>query len=58
MTITLLGEHHYFDLPGAYGPGSTTLLFNERDEKKKQLCSSKGIHLVCVPFWYEICPMK
>ncbi len=52
LFLLSLGEHHYFDLPGAFGPGSTTMIFNERDEKKKQLCASKEIKLVCIPYWY------
>ena len=27
---------------------------NERDEIKKRICALKGIHLVCIPYWYEI----
>ncbi len=50
----LLGEHHYFDIPDAYGPSSTSMIFNERDEKKRLLCASKGIKLVCIPYWYAL----
>jgi hypothetical protein len=48
-----LGEHHYFDIHKAYGPGSKAQIYSERDEKKRQLCEEKGINFVCIPYWYE-----
>jgi hypothetical protein len=48
----LLGEHHYYDIHTAYGTGSTSKMFFERDQEKKQMCISKGVSLVYIPYWY------
>jgi hypothetical protein len=48
----LLGEHHYIDLHNAYGTGSTSNMFFERDQEKKKMCIEKGISLVYIPYWY------
>jgi hypothetical protein len=46
------GEQHYYDIYNAFGPGSTTKMFYERDQEKKEMCNRKGINLVCIPYWY------
>jgi hypothetical protein len=48
----LLGEHHYYDIHTAYGTGSTTKMFFERDQEKKRICQEKGVYLVSIPYWY------
>jgi hypothetical protein len=48
----LLGEHHYYDSHTAYGTGSTSKMFIERDEEKKRMCLEKGVSLISIPYWY------
>jgi hypothetical protein len=53
LFIYFLGEHHYYDVHNAYGLGSTSKMFFERDQEKKKLCAEKGVFLVCIPYWYS-----
>ncbi len=46
------GEQHYNEFCDAFGPGGTLALYANRDLKKKQLCASRGIELVAIPYWY------
>jgi hypothetical protein len=52
ISVNLLGEHHYYDTHTAYGSGSTSKMFNERDQEKKKMCLEKGVSLICIPYWY------
>jgi hypothetical protein len=52
IIINFLGEHHYYDIHTAYGTGSTSNMFFERDQEKKRMCIEKGISLICIPYWY------
>lgn len=54
----LIGEQHYYDHHEAFGPSGTTALYLERDLKKKKLCTSRGITLVSIPFWYGPFPFS
>ena len=52
LLLIVIGEHHYYDVNNAYGTGSTSQMFIERDEEKKKMCFEKGVFLVCIPYWY------
>lgn len=53
LALEYQGEHHYYDLHTAYGTGSTSKMFFERDQEKKNMCLDKGITLVCIPYWWN-----
>lgn len=46
------GEHHYYQLNKAYGPGFEQLEL-ARDRVKAELCRQHGIALVLVPYWWD-----
>jgi hypothetical protein len=52
LALEYQGEHHYYDIHSAYGTGSTSKMFHERDQEKKRMCIEKGVFLICIPYWY------
>jgi hypothetical protein len=48
-----LGEQHYYNMDGAFGPNGSTALYSERDFAKISLCKERGITMILIPFWYD-----
>ena len=44
------GEHHYQDIP-AFGPVE---LYRSRDLEKLEFCKNNNIHLIIIPFWWDL----
>lgn len=45
------GEHHYYNVDGAFGPNGTSSLYSDRDSLKSALCKVRGITLIVIPYW-------
>lgn len=47
------GEQHYHSLEKAFGDLASLSPYTERDEKKLQRCSTVGISLIIIPYWWD-----
>ena len=50
IAIEYHGQHHYEDIPSAFGLGET---YKYRDSEKQRLCSEHGIQLIVIPYWWD-----
>lgn len=48
------GEQHYHDFVKIFGQGANLSTYLSRDDEKIQLCKSRGIKLILIPYWWDL----